>query len=353
MEKKKYLVRLKPLGNFFFGGKETFGEGVERSYLVESRVFPQQTTLLGTIRKEILMIKGIYKENWADYNYNDREKMRKVIGKGSFNINKFEQNFGMIESLSPVFLAKGEEFYFKLPFDYDLEFEKEEEGKSCLSNKRDFIPFFKGYNSKDGLPNKFISLNILNNQLIKSFDEIFKKDEQIGITKVRNNDDEGYYKQIFYRLKSDFEFAFLLQTKKELIKDEYSNIVYMGADSSAFKIEIREYDKDFEELFSNKADDNRVVLVSDTYLNEEAYTALYEKADFVLGQPVYFKNMIRQNKNYKKIENQYVFLEKASVIYGKDKETCQAIIKEIESKNLNQIGYNITNYFGEDDSNGN
>ena len=48
------LIKLTPLGEFFFGGDVTFGKANKRSYYVQSRRFPQQTTLLGMLRYELL-----------------------------------------------------------------------------------------------------------------------------------------------------------------------------------------------------------------------------------------------------------------------------------------------------------
>lgn len=154
---KKYLVRLKPIDTYFFGGKNTFGEGDNKTYLVESRAFPQQTTLLGMIRQEILILKDIYKENWSNYSKYDRETGKKYktlmennIGKNSFSINGGQQNFGIIKGLSPVFLAKNNQFFFKLPLDFGLEFEKKKSGKSYLNKRRKFIPILKVLMLKKG-----------------------------------------------------------------------------------------------------------------------------------------------------------------------------------------------------------
>ena len=51
---KRYLVKLTPTGKFFFGGDMRFGtdgkDGDFSSYIIESSMLPQQTSLLGMMR---------------------------------------------------------------------------------------------------------------------------------------------------------------------------------------------------------------------------------------------------------------------------------------------------------------
>ena len=68
----KYLVRLKPLDSFFFSGRETFmsfetDTKEKTKYLVKSEYFPQQTTLLGVERKQLLIVNNLYEENRENY----------------------------------------------------------------------------------------------------------------------------------------------------------------------------------------------------------------------------------------------------------------------------------------------
>ena len=48
------LIQLAPLSDFFFGGEATFGQGQNQHYFVRSNPWPQQTTLLGMLRYELL-----------------------------------------------------------------------------------------------------------------------------------------------------------------------------------------------------------------------------------------------------------------------------------------------------------
>jgi len=69
----KYLVTLKPLEPFLFGGNQTFGRLGDKeagNYLVTSRQFPQQTALLGMLRKELMTQAGLLtrkrRGEWVD-----------------------------------------------------------------------------------------------------------------------------------------------------------------------------------------------------------------------------------------------------------------------------------------------
>jgi CRISPR-associated protein Cmr3 len=69
----RYLITLKPLEPFMFGGDQTFGALGDKeagSYLVKSRMFPQQTAVLGMLRKELMVQAGLLtrklRGEWVD-----------------------------------------------------------------------------------------------------------------------------------------------------------------------------------------------------------------------------------------------------------------------------------------------
>ena len=57
------LIKLTPLDAFFFGDENTFGMD-NTSYYVRSRKLPQQTSLLGLLRYELLKKKGFISRKW-------------------------------------------------------------------------------------------------------------------------------------------------------------------------------------------------------------------------------------------------------------------------------------------------
>lgn len=70
----KYIVRLTPVGSYFFGGETTFGDGKNQNYLVRSCILPQVSAVLGVLRYEILRRNNLL-ETGAE---NDAEKKRKM-----------------------------------------------------------------------------------------------------------------------------------------------------------------------------------------------------------------------------------------------------------------------------------
>ena len=61
-----YLIKLRPLTHYYFGGEQGLGSGDSRNYLVKSRLWPQQTTLLGLVRYVILREQGLLAQNWEE-----------------------------------------------------------------------------------------------------------------------------------------------------------------------------------------------------------------------------------------------------------------------------------------------
>lgn len=394
----EYLIRLKPLDMFFFGGEVTFSRGGEvknngkqnkiKNYLVNSNLFPQQTSLLGMIRKQLLLQKeGLFKENPKDYTLHDKVKMGRLIGERSFSFEKRKENqsFGVIESLSPVFIMDKEEKYVSVPLDASPDSDESENKANkenchsvksdqgdCVSNnilsrkKNMYVPYkliqdegktnfgdsiflLEGYNPKKGLREGFLNVN---NGKIITIDDVFQKVERIGIRIQREGQkqEDDYYKQTFYRLNNDFCFAFYVTLSEEL--DEYSNLfASLGGESSTFKLKIeRINDNSNQEVcgFSNilrnsvlkkeKGEHEKLILVSDTFLEEDIHN--YCTFNIIMTED--FRNFNYSNGEYnytkKRISNKYTMIKKGSVLYTDKPEVLKEKIDEY--RGLKQIGYN-------------
>lgn len=342
-------MKLKPLDVFFFGNERTFGyKNEEKNYLVKSNPFPQQTAILGMIRKEILIRKGKLKHNW-DYSEKDREEIKELIGEESFDISiKDEQNFGMIKSISPVFLCEGDKYFIQAPMDHTLskgkEYKQYEPFKEFEKVKTSFgevkIPL--AFDTKEGVINGFMEIGEKN---IVKFDKIFKVDERIGIKKNRKGktEEDAFYKINYYKLTGDYVFSFLLEMNEEIeMKD---TIVYLGAEKSAFKMTVEEIEKTLSEYVYLKNDKkDKIILLSDTYLPED----VYEYCDYAITKSIDFRNIKTNrtnkkhsddNNRFEKVETKYGFFKKGSVLYPSEYEL---LMKKIEEhKNLRKIGYNM------------
>jgi CRISPR-associated protein Cmr3 len=261
----RYLIKLKPLKPFFFGGDVTFGKLGDKengTYLAHSRLFPQQSAILGMLRKEILLQTNLLttkmKGEWVDKN--NYEKAKELVGDESFNIKaNYIQDFGVIQNISSIFLIKDNKKFIK---------------KARIGSYKDGL--LENYNPKEDIFDNFISID--DEETLKT-EDIFKPVTQIGIKKTVNSEekDNAFYKKTSYLFQDDFYFAFYLDIDFEL----KSSFVKLGADDSIFKMEIRESK---EEL--NYKDDY-LLLLSDAFIT----IPLKGNCEFAITKEISYQNL--------------------------------------------------------------
>lgn len=286
-----YLIKLTPLDKFFFGQKKTFGDD-NANYFVYSSHFPQQTTLLGLLRYQLLQIAG--EEVFKDNKIQDEHKAGELIGKQSFSpFVKDKLQFGIIQSLSPVFIIDKKEKDEKDEKEYFLpvgrRFQKEEEDLYellHLSCKEGCPPIFDEYKPKKGLASCWLSSN---GTTLLNEEDFFTKDERIGIRKDYEGatNDDAFFCQRYYRFKNfkkvvedeeakvckqppvrvhDFCFATVLETEGEIEHKKLNEkIVYLGGERQPFLMEISE---------EKKASD--LTIESSTFTAETYYKSLFK-----------------------------------------------------------------------------
>lgn len=105
----RYLLTFQPKEPFFFGGELTFSD---TSYFARSELFPQQSQLLGMIRKTLMeqfgQLRYHNKGVWSD----DYALAERAAGTSTFDFARKkaflwieeQPDFGLIRSLSPLFL---------------------------------------------------------------------------------------------------------------------------------------------------------------------------------------------------------------------------------------------------------
>ena len=111
-----HFVRLIPYGKYFFGG-ESYADSTDRAfYFQRSRMLPQQTSLLGLVRHQLLLQNDKIHFNKGADQLKDVQTAQTalMIGTQSFDPEDSSVNiYGIINQLSPVFLSKGKsEMYF-------------------------------------------------------------------------------------------------------------------------------------------------------------------------------------------------------------------------------------------------
>ncbi|MFK7905469.1 MAG: type III-B CRISPR module-associated Cmr3 family protein, partial [Chitinophagales bacterium] len=323
MNKQSYFIRLTPLDKYFFGGEVTFGaDGAGSNYLVHSNRYPQQTSILGVLRKELLIQNGLLKDRFQSQlledQFNGQEvvdkkaKIKALIGKKGFRLeHNSKANYGVIEAISPVFLHsnEGNDTYLQIPADQDCRFVLVK-GSSLLKENKGQIPFLeqnvwkkkpKGYqwekfSEKEQLKSFLQCMDDASKSMeVKKEDKskelieeekkekrVFVEKSQIGIKKnlSGNTEKNAFYKQTFYTLKDSFAFGcYVTLNDGKKLQDGLDTIVEMGAERSAFRMQVNKV-TDTKLAFSpevltgelsesSKPTTQRIVLLSDAYIGEE------------------------------------------------------------------------------------
>jgi len=316
------LITLKPLKPYFFGGEITFSDD---SYIAYSRKLPQQTTLLGMLRKTLLLQNHLLTRKRRGY-WVDKEKdglAKKLVGDTSFDITK-DFDLGVINRISPLFLIKGDKKYFKKVNLDDFEYKD-----GILWNVKEN----KAYNPKKEEEELFGYFFSKDSKIKES--EIFEEVEQIGIQK--NSQQDGYYKKISYNLKDNFEFGFLVEFDEEKLNEFkdfkiIDDIVELGGERSAFKMKIKDVNNwlEFNEFEKN-------IFISDVYCE----LPLKENAEFGITKSIPFGYLYTKRVGdtlvFKKNKTIYIYEKGSWLLAPKDK-----LLNHIKNfKNLQKIGMNI------------
>lgn len=345
-------MRLKPLSPFFFGGEQTFGADKERKeimrYRAESTLFPQQSALLGMLRKTLLIDSGLMtlhrNGEWVDakeYDANRRSKYdeaKKLVGSDAFS---FERDFdmGAISSLSPLFIQKDGRDFTLEPIDSVAVPTKVKSRMKLSNSKTTEGIFFENYDPKVVITQKFIS----NDGTTKTQQEIFQEVESVGIqksTEGETKEDKFFMKQS-YQLKDNALFVAIVELSKDV--ELKKCIVSLGADQSPFMLTLEECDVDYLDRFSSIVKPKpipRVVALSDMLLSKEAY----EKSLFVWGSRQIQRTIERDESRYSKIKksHRYYILSRGSVIYSEDTETLKGLLDIAHLKNIGLNHYLVT-----------
>ena len=362
----KYQITLTPVDKFFFGGDMTFKVESQNntfneqfsSYIIQSSMYPQQTSLLGMLRFLILRNN---KDAFKDGQIIDKDKAKALIGGRSFTVNPDghgENNFGLIKSLSHVrLLRKGGDVQASClefaPLFGELDFTKASTG---TYNMKDIcIPGLtdKEYKAKEG-----ISAKLTDGKTSYDFKQgedpkkegVFVEDRRIGIDrniKTGKVEDSALFKQISYRFNNktaSYCFLFDVEVDDSLRFEDYSGqLVSIGGDNSQFVIGIKKNEGTDDNIGPIN---NAVRLLSPTFLTRaEAQTAkfaitrlmpfrfLKSEMDKVKSYHILSGNLTRSDR--------YELYAPGSVFYFENNEQKEAFTDLIKAKKeFRQIGYN-------------
>lgn len=354
MANKSYLVEITPLGNYYFGGENTFSttdkatnNAAVTNYLVRSRQYPQQSALLGLLRYFVLV-----KENAM------KCPAEGLIGKTGFKgqeeigEEKAPDTWGLIKSISPLMIKKGNDCYLPAGEDYQFYFDNKENKEKLTKleqSEHTSIRYSFGKHGSmyyDNFDPKHIaemlwrrigSVGCLEEDFLRP-GAIFTKSFQVGINKPRQGEsnEDAFYKQYYFRLNKGFSFAVLLETEPEIKDACIPLVVPFGADQGLFSIRLH----DREEKFFPKQDYNpgivKITLISDAYCNfgilDDCLLAITHGVDFR-----YIKTNILTRRYYNKGNKagdmdksaKLNLLGRGSVLYTNEPEK---IVDELENK---------------------
>lgn len=347
-----YLVTLKPLGNFFFGGETTFADAGESDakgrYFASSEYFPQQTQLLGMLKKYLLNTSGTLRlrvrgewigkrEPQARY-----EKALHLAGRTGFN-HQGSGDHGIIRSISPIMLHDGKSFWTMAPKDYGLIYE-ELEGVSCFGfddEERPYIPMLKNYSAKAGIKPKLMSSE---GSELCSFDTFFTPADQVGIEKAprgATNDDAFYRKRSYRFAASSHTFAVVVELSESF--DFTTSQVLLGGEKSALMLTATPTDFDWRTAFAPAITPakavTKITLLCDALLDHEAYAL----CRFALTQKRAFRTLrsgdTKQAYIYQGKTQKLYFMERGSVLYVSPSDVATLVAK-LTNPTMQAIGYN-------------
>lgn len=301
----KYLLTFKPLKNFFFGNDKTFKD----DYVAISEYFPQNTQLLGAIRLFIAEQNNLMHVHKNGKYSNEPEKLKSLIGNANSKNFEVNDNLGMIQNLSQMFIVDKNlnDAYFTTPF--DIEIGDDEIIYYQLSNIEDDY-LLKNYDVKNKSDqklgnnifwNKYINKDSLSKNDLIDFDKVFISHNQVGIgLENKKTIDGAFYSKTDYQLDEEFLFACLIELESKIIND---GIIQIGAESSIFELKIIPFEDTniqkhiiVSQLFTLPQKGNKLVVLSDTMLENTNDL----NAKFVIVP--YYKNFATLDNDYEKFK---------------------------------------------------
>jgi CRISPR-associated protein Cmr3 len=249
----KYKITLKPLDKFFFGGENSFKEATDSdrdrraTYLLKSRYYPQQTSLLGLVRNQLLLQNDLLADNSGLVM--DKAGATLLIGAHGFELD-YDGKYGAITSIGACYLSnQSDAIWLPGPLD-DFKYDN---GKIVTLKGSDGDYFLEHYSDKNG---KSERLQCIGRESIES-GTAFTSNERVGITKAAKpwvvtdgapeDEEAGYYYQTYMRFATNHasahapdRFAFYVEFNQDVTFN--SGVVEMGGERSSFYMEVTKVD---------------------------------------------------------------------------------------------------------------
>jgi CRISPR-associated protein Cmr3 len=350
-----YLVHLRPLDFYFFGGETTFGNGEEANYYAKTRKYPQQTTLLGVLRHLGYKAQGIGPGD---------------IGE-SFSAEEYgnQGKYGYIKEISPLFFTKktADKSTHYLPGPMWLQAQTAASPAAVGPKVKRWLKadewkpmhHLPAYNPKKWKAPPFLG----SDASVLAEEELFTTANKIGITKQTDGEErtDGFYKQEIGYLQQGVSFSFLAN-----LADRASNIVSpqvlpVGAEKALFSIELvnlepspKSLEDYFEEAFPAVVGSTELctaLLTSDAFVDEEKYHelpfAVSDTEDFrYISTPSRVTDFGRFNRHGQKTKKhpdnlsqsrKYNLLRRGTLLYATEENTLTELLDQTRWQT---IGYN-------------
>lgn len=363
-----YEIRLKPIGSFYFGGEESFSSSILESvinkndesvkkyykkrqgYFAKSEMFPQQTQLLGMIRKEILRLnnKLLYYKRYTSVPKDWKDKATKIVGSKWYS-NK-EEKMGTIALLSPLYLHHAT-YGLCVPAPMDYELMLETTGVAYINGIPKKAVAFKKCNgkyfdAKDYLYSKYHSLT---GEYV-DMNDIFKPQIRTHTQKLhyKEGNEEQLFKVQRYTLDEDYHFVFYLTLNNDsYLLDDTKTAVTLGGEESHFIMSVNKTDAipDIDAYYHKlRSKETRVVLLSDAYISScDAKNTVFNDCKVVLSQKRVLRTLqsMRKDKQFHfKKSTKTILLAKGTVFYPKNEDALGSICAVLNKSNYQAIGYN-------------
>ena len=327
----EYFIKLKPLNPFYFGSTKSFddnrvNENYKKPYFLKGNLYPQQTAILGMLRKKILEDNGILVEN-VKRNNEQKNKEKEYIGKITNDLS--ESTFGKIENISSVQI-----YIENMPYYYYEDNKEEKKAKFCkeknFTNRNGEKKLLK-YNSKNF--GEYFKRFENGNQ--KSKDEVFTEVTEFGIDKQKKEgEDNSLFKKQRYLFKEkNIYFGLYVVLKDTDIKNGF---VQLGDKYSIFYLEVEKKEKKLE-IDENKKN-NLILFTSDMYIDQDDLSKLLELSEGMILKNNKFKFINDDNSKFYKNKRSQNLIKRGSILIS-NKEILD-ILKDKKYENYKKVGFN-------------
>lgn len=333
---KEFFIKLTPLSSFYFGSTKEFGSKNDE-YFLKTGLYPQQTAILGMLRKKILEDNNLLLPQ-EKRTREHREKEKKFIGEIKSKLS--ESDFGLINKITTAQIYSNGTLYI---YSYRSGDEKENfiENK-ILTNKGEKRLYKYDYKNFNG--------TLKNTENPEKDRQLLTDTVEIGINsfkrKTRLEEEKAFFKKERYKFISSKEyFGFYISVDEKV--QLKNGIVQLGDKYSIFSMEVIE--KKEEKINADKVFNikNTVYFLSDVFLEDEDLKKVLEISEGILLQNNKFKFISRNDKNQRNKTMMQNLISRGSMfILDKNKEILEILNNE-KYDNYRKIGLNSFEVGGE------